>query len=232
MATIVLICAPKGGVGKTTLATNVAVAAAVTGLRVAGLDFDSQKAFALWGQDRDQLTGKLVPAAQVEVVAGHLQDWREHIRLLRHHDVLVIDTPPRVDDPEVSLALQQIGDEAGIILMPVEVYRPSIKFVAEFMSLWWPNRAERPIFVLNKTIAGRLLLREAQTELASVGRLWRETIPLRDDLSRLLDLGLGAKDSPSYPCGELFAQLWTECAATVRLPVPAGAYLEVAEAAL
>ena len=46
---IVLIFAPKGGQGKTTISANLAVAAARAGQSVAGLDFDTQRHFTTLG---------------------------------------------------------------------------------------------------------------------------------------------------------------------------------------
>src|SRR3954468_23909023 len=63
-----LITSPKGGVGKTGLSSNLSVAAALEGLRVAALDFDRQRSFARWWQRRPEGT------APIDLVEGDLRD--------------------------------------------------------------------------------------------------------------------------------------------------------------
>ena len=44
---LICVCSPKGGVGKTTLAANLAYSLARTGSKVLALDFDVQNALRL-----------------------------------------------------------------------------------------------------------------------------------------------------------------------------------------
>lgn len=52
----VLIAAQKGGAGKTTLARNLSVAAALDGLRVLCLDLDPQGSLRAWWESRESET--------------------------------------------------------------------------------------------------------------------------------------------------------------------------------
>lgn len=45
---LICVCSPKGGVGKTTLAANLAYSLARTGSKVLALDFDVQNALRLY----------------------------------------------------------------------------------------------------------------------------------------------------------------------------------------
>jgi chromosome partitioning protein len=209
-AKIIMIFAPKGGVGKTTVAMNVAVAAATSGYRVLGLDFDTQRNFALWAVDRHDLPNA-ADLKVVEVRGAHMKDWREEVRLARSYDLIVVDTPPRADG-EITLFLQEIGNVADLILMPTEVYGASTRFVVQFMG-WWRTKSDRAVFVLNKTIAGRTLLREARDTLTeNGGQVWQDSIPLRDDIARQLSLGYGALDERSFAGNDIFSALWRFCA--------------------
>jgi cellulose biosynthesis protein BcsQ len=49
---ILAVLGPKGGIGKTTIAANLLVAARMKGLDAAGLDLDAQGTFARWAAKR------------------------------------------------------------------------------------------------------------------------------------------------------------------------------------
>jgi chromosome partitioning protein len=61
---IVLIGSQKGGCGKSTIATNLAAAAAQNGSDVVLLDTDSQCTSATWATDREQTNAPPVPCVQ------------------------------------------------------------------------------------------------------------------------------------------------------------------------
>src|SRR4051812_8192939 len=73
---IITLITQKGGVGKTTLAASLAVAAAESGERVVALDLDPQGSLSSWGESRegenpavDQLTAERIPRLS-EILAG------------------------------------------------------------------------------------------------------------------------------------------------------------------
>ena len=108
MKTIALI-AQKGGVGKTTLAVNLAVA---SGLRTAIFDLDQQESAAIWADRRKSdmphvefLTERRLPEALKAAERGGF-DWS------------IIDTPPAAG-PQAFAAAQS----ADLILIPC---RPSL----------------------------------------------------------------------------------------------------------
>jgi cellulose biosynthesis protein BcsQ len=208
-AKIILVFAPKGGVGKTMIATNLLVAAWKAGLSVAGLDLDGQRAFAAWGRDRADHHA-IDQDSKFVVKAGHIEDWRAEMHSVRGRELIVVDTPPGVERRN-QVALQELGAAADVILMPTEVYGGSLRYVVDFMT-WWETKPGRALFVLNKTIAGRSLVREARELLKGRGEVWEDSIPLRDDLARAFDCGLAATDDEQIPGYPNFVALWTICA--------------------
>jgi len=208
---LVMIFAPKGGVGKTTIALNLAVAAAVAGHRVAGVDFDPQHHFALWATDREGREDR-ASFAKVLVKRGILRHWREQLRDMHDYDLIFIDTPPRAEaEGNVRLDLQEMGLQADFIIMPVEVSGSAMRFVVQFMS-WWESSPGSAVFVLNKTIAGRTILREARETLRSFGPCWEGSIPMRDDITRQVDYGLAAMDGGDFQGRDSYLALWRFCA--------------------
>jgi chromosome partitioning protein len=208
---VIMIFAPKGGVGKSTLASNLLVAAATAGHDAVGLDFDGQRALRLWGVDRDETMQKapwtkIVP---VEVREAHITDWRDELHLVRRRGVVVIDTPPGVER-QSQKSLRELGHQADMILMPTEFFGGSMRFVVDFMA-WFADKPGRAIFVLNKTMPSTTLNADSRDTLAEYGEVWPDSIPLRVDLARAFERGLAAADSPSIPCGKQFADLWSLC---------------------
>lgn len=93
------VVAQKGGTGKTTLAVNLAVLAALDGLRVALVDCDPQRSAAGWWQVREQDWPVLVerPAGQLPSVLQTLE--------VEGFNLAVVDTRPSVEE-ETRQAIQ------------------------------------------------------------------------------------------------------------------------------
>jgi cellulose biosynthesis protein BcsQ len=215
-AKIIMIFAPKGGVGKTMLASNLLVAAARAGHDVVALDFDGQRAFTLWARDRQGHPGVDPEIRSLEVRAAHIRDWRAELHLVRKRGVVIIDTPPGVERSSQDY-LQEMGQAVDIVLMPTEVYPGSIRYVKDFMT-WWqtPGRA---VFVLNKTQPNRTLTADAREALQERGEVWDDSIPLRDDLARAFGVGAAATDDERMPGHDAFMNLWRVCATRVGVTV-------------
>jgi chromosome partitioning protein len=95
----ILIANPKGGSGKTTLATNIAGYLASTGAEVCLLDLDRQQSATLW---RAQRSSNLPP---IRDGSKHTEDtgW------------LVIDSPAAMRGKKLDRALK----EAELVIVPV-----------------------------------------------------------------------------------------------------------------
>jgi len=93
------IVAQKGGTGKTTLAVNLAVLAAIDGLRVALIDCDPQQSAAGWWQARE--------TDGIDLIEGGVNDIPKLQTALQNNgfDLLIIDTRPSVE-AETSAAIQ------------------------------------------------------------------------------------------------------------------------------
>jgi chromosome partitioning protein len=87
----IAIVSRKGGAGKTTLATHLAVAAEAAGLRTALLDLDPQASAALWADRRGSAFPAVLPA-QAPRLAGLLAQAQAG-----GADLVLLDTPPEAD---------------------------------------------------------------------------------------------------------------------------------------
>lgn len=111
------IVATKGGVGKTTLAVHLAVAAQKDGRRVLILDLDQQGSAVQWGRDRARLSKEhgawyKIPLEVRPVLAKNLKAALADASA-EGFDVVILDTPPHVDYPAA-----QAAELADLVLVP------------------------------------------------------------------------------------------------------------------
>ncbi|WP_437798463.1 AAA family ATPase [Sorangium sp. So ce693] len=101
----------KGGVGKTTLAVNLAAAAHLEGRRTLLLDLDAQGSALDWSATREASSRLDGLACAKADRALNLPRFRE---LTAGYDVAVLDGPPRLGDVTRSAALA-----ADVVLVPL-----------------------------------------------------------------------------------------------------------------
>ena len=97
------IVSQKGGVGKTTVAVHVAVAAARAGYSVAIIDLDPQATAAQWGDWRNGEAGGDVNPVVVAAPHARLGPTLKEAEKMGV-DLVVLDTPPAADAAAVAAA--------------------------------------------------------------------------------------------------------------------------------
>lgn len=162
----------KGGVGKTTLATNLAAVAHVRGRRTLVLDLDRQGSAFDWYSAREaksRLDGLGVARADK---ALSLPKFRE---LSHGYDLVVCDGPPRLSDVTRAAAVA-----ADVTLVPIRAGAFDWWASAETLELLdaadairveLKLRPSRRVFVLNGARAGTKTTRDAMAAIAGVGEL-------------------------------------------------------------
>ena len=164
---IISLLNQKGGVGKTTIAVNLAALFSRAGLRVLLVDADPQGSALAWSAARE--------AEPSFVVVGMAKPTlhRELPALAGHYDLVLIDGAPRVN--ELGRAAILASD---LVLIPVQPSPYDVWAAAETVQLVREARlykeSLRAAFVINRVIAHTAIGRDVLTALEQ----YQETPPL------------------------------------------------------
>lgn len=194
----VLVVQGKGGGPKTATARNLAVAAAVAGLKVGTLDADPQGSLSYWHAQRP---ATVAPIASEQRVLGEVTERPTPQGL----DLLVIDTPTAIEFfPEATGLL---FDSADLVLVPV---RPGPEDLVSMEAMLPYLRARRrPTRLLLSQTHPRLReTADARAIVAGMGTVAPVEIPQLQEVPRSFLAGLGTAEIPGTRTGPLFSDLW------------------------
>jgi chromosome partitioning protein len=152
----IVVLNPKGGSGKTTLATNLASLFAARGHKTALMDYDNQGSSTYWAGQRaaDLPSIQVIPAYKhpISVTRNYF------LRVAPHTEYLVIDTPAALDFAGFQRTLQ----EATAIVIPVLPSDVDIHAVAncigQLLTLAKIGREERRIAVVANRVRKNTLV--------------------------------------------------------------------------
>jgi len=198
----VLIAKQKGGVGATTCARELAVAAAGAGLTVAIADLDPQRTLTRWwsrrqtaapladgAQPNPALLG--VPVAEVPSALAQLATGGV--------DLAILDTPPGMHPLVLGLARH-----ADLALCPTRPTTDDLEALATLL----PALGGAPMaFVVTQAPSRSRLYDEAVRLLAQQGRV-APPIRYRQDYPAAAAEGRAACESASSKAAEEIADLW------------------------
>jgi chromosome partitioning protein len=158
-AMIIGVLNRKGGVGKTTIAVNVAATLAVAGVRVLLVDADPQASALSWSslRERDPLFA----------VVGMARATLHHDipRIAAKFDAVIIDGGPGVNDVGRAAILA-----SDLVLIPVQPSPYDVWAAADTVQQIREARRFRPglkaAFIINRKVANTTISRQAMITLA------------------------------------------------------------------
>ncbi len=170
MPITVAVLNEKGGVGKSTIATNIAAAAHLSGRRTILLDLDKQGTSFDWysaRRENSKLNGLTVARADKAL------DLRKFRELSKGFDVAVCDGPPHTGDITRAAAVA-----ADVVVIPL---RPgffdwwacadtiALMDSADSIRVELQRQPLRRLFVINGATANTRMARQAQEAIAGAG---------------------------------------------------------------
>ena len=160
MGQVITVAQQKGGSGKTTLSVNLAVELSRRGVSVALLDTDPQGSLGRWFMARRERLAE--PGMDLSTASAWGVGY-ECEKLRKTHDIVIIDTPPKIDaDLRPSLR------EATLVLIPVSSSHVDLWATDGVLDL--AARENRPVMiVLNRCKAGTRLGEEVANAAGELG---------------------------------------------------------------
>ncbi len=200
---IVLLVAPKGGVGKTTAVTTLLVSARMAGLAALGVDMDDQESLVTWGAwRRDTITANpALGLVDVPIRKMELGEWRS-LRRLNTYDIVIVDTPPGIG--EARQAIRSMCEMADIVLIPTSASPADLEKVVPFGR---SIAGTKSFFVLNRVNRRTRSWAQARVDLTADTRLAPSDIPALDVVTTQFGAGLTTTDTATAGA-DAFAALW------------------------
>jgi len=185
-----MVLNPKGGCGKSTLATNIASYFATEGHNVALADYDPQRSSLDWLERR--------PADRAPITG--LAAYEEGLRRLpRNADYLVIDAPARSHGPELT----ELVKHAETIVVPVLPstidMQATANFLKELKEVGKIERKEAKIGVVaNRVRENTLIFEELDGYLTAARVPYLAALRDAQNYIRAYTRGLGIFELPEY----------------------------------
>jgi chromosome partitioning protein len=186
----IMVLNPKGGCGKSTLATNLAAYYAANGSAVALADFDPQ------GSSTDWLALRPAPMAPIH----GLRAWEDGLKHLpRGVDVVVMDPPARCHGRELT----ELVRRAETIIVPVLPsgidIKASLRFIDELKSVGKIERRQAKVAVVaNRIQPNTLIFDELDAYLRRLSVPYVATLREAQNYIRAYSRGLGVHELPPY----------------------------------
>ena len=171
---IIALLNQKGGVGKTTLALNLAAAAHLDRKRTLLVDLDRQGSALDWYAARAERPESLL-AGLVTVKLDRVVSARQFYELADGYDVVVLDGPARLGELTRSAAIA-----ADVVIIPVQPgpfdlwagneTLASLNQADDIRAEFGRGPVQR-LWVINRASAGTILARQAPSVLATAGEV-------------------------------------------------------------
>lgn len=189
---IIAVAGRKGGIGKSTIAGNLAGEFADMGRSVVVLDADPQHSLAAWAAQGEGMLSKCVE----RVHKGEAEELRALARkAARNADIVIIDTPPGITDTLYEAALA-----ADLVLLPCGPSPLDMFALKDALSLTLKARAERRSkkprvrFVPSRVVMSTNLGRGLSSSLESMGRKVLPGISQRVAVAEAVNYGLTVRE--------------------------------------
>lgn len=218
----IIVLNPKGGCGKTTLATNLASRYAAAGYGTALYDYDPQGSSSCWHSLRTAERPPIHGVSAFQASGFNItRSWA--LRLPPGTNRMVIDTPAALNEPELREHIRN----ADAILVPVQPSPIDLHAAMRFIRLLRKIVQQAPIGVVANRVGEGVRLDKLEEYLAELGLPLVTRLPDCSRYSVAFEQGLGVHELPevdSLKAGWQDLLDWLEAGEALPLDTPAQAY--------
>jgi chromosome partitioning protein len=207
---IICVAQQKGGAGKTTLVSNLAIAYLTEGKSVALFDTDPQGSLGKWLDIREAMLGENVKLRFATATAYGIS--RAIRSVSGEADVILVDTPPKADS-DVRWVLR----ESDLMLVPVTASQADVWATHDVLDL--ADRAGKPThIVMNRTRTGTRVGEDVARSVAELGaKQLKSSLANRVIYAEALGRGLGVMEAKrSSPASNEVRALANEVSAILK----------------
>jgi chromosome partitioning protein len=193
----IIVLNPKGGSGKTTLATNLAANFAVAGFRPALMDLDPQGSSMRWLKKRPNDRAPVHGIAGFERSVTVTRSWQ--LRVPTDCSPLIVDTPAALDSQ--TLPEMTRGADAIIVpVMPSDIdIHAAARCIADLLLIAKIRRADDRIgIVANRVRSNTLVSQSLMRFLRSLDIPMIATLRDTQNYVRCSESGLGIYELPQW----------------------------------
>ena len=193
----IIVLNPKGGSGKTTVATNLAAHYAVAGESPALMDLDPQGSSTRWLGKRPDTFAAIHGIAAFERSAAVTRSWQ--LRVPSHCTALIVDTPAAVD----AQSLPEITRGADAVLVPVMPsdidIHAAAKCIADLLLVAKIRRSDNRIGIIANRVRSNTLISQALMRfLRSLDIPLVATFRDTQNYVRAAESGMGIREMPHW----------------------------------
>lgn len=215
----IIILNPKGGSGKTTVATNLAARFATLGKQPVLMDLDPQGSSTRWLQKRSRDLPTIHGIAAYERSTGVTRSWQ--LRIPAASDVVIVDSPAALDAqrlPEVTRG----ADAILVPVMPSDIdIHAAAKCIADLLLIAKVKRSERVLGIIANRVRSNTLISKALMRfLESLDIPLVATLRDTQNYVRAAQTGTGLHEMPRWQVGRDLDD-WEELAAWLDSRQPA-----------
>jgi chromosome partitioning protein len=193
----IIVLNPKGGAGKTTIASNLAACYAMAAQRPALMDLDPQGSSMRWLRRRPDDTPSIHGIAGFERSGTVTRSWQ--LRVPAECGAVIIDTPAAVEAHSLP-ELTRGADAILVPVMPSEIdIHATAKCIADLLLVAKIRRSENRLGIIaNRVRANTLVSQALMRFLASLDIPLVTTLRDTQNYVRSAELGIGVAEMPRW----------------------------------
>jgi chromosome partitioning protein len=193
----IIILNPKGGSGKTTVASNLAACFAVNGHRPALMDLDPQGSSMRWLRKRPEDTPLIHGIAGFEKSAAVTRSWQ--LRIPAECGAVIIDTPAALE-PHALPEITRGADAVLVPVMPSDIdIHATAKCIADLLLVAKIRRSENRIGIIANRVRANTLVSQSLTRfLDSLDIPLITTLRDTQNYVRSAEAGVGIYEMPRW----------------------------------